>query len=138
MEKEKLMLGDWVFHKQSNAPVKVYSLDDEKGINDDSGFTDNDYEPIPLTEDIIKLNGFDYDYDDDECVGEGQFITMKGYILHGDIEGDSYLVDYCNGKVRIVTEFHGEITKNMQYVHELQQALRLCGLTELADKIKVA
>lgn len=65
----------------------------------------------------------------------------SGLILHIDNSENLYvLVNYRhNGKCRNV-----EISNKMynlscpiQYVHELQHALRLCGLSELAENLKV-
>lgn len=85
--------------------------------------------PIPLTTDILTNNGFTQD-----TIG-------SGLILHIDNSENLYvLVNYRhNGECRNV-----EISNKMynllcpiQYVHELQHALRLCGLSELAENLKV-
>ena len=76
-------------------------------------------EPIPLTPEILELNG---------CIK-----TEYGYALYMDNgivvflgEDNSYRVIIFKTTVIIV-----------RYVHELQQVLRLCGLNDLADNFKV-
>lgn len=82
-----------------------------------------------------------YDERQKERDGFTQDTIGSGLILHIDNSENLYvLVNYRhNGECRNV-----EISNNMynlscpiQYVHELQHALRLCGLSELAENLKV-
>lgn len=135
MKVSELQIGDWV--SCLGDPVRVVSL----SFNDDEPigiisplkkiftFREKDVYPVQLTTDILLNNGFTQD-----TIG-------SGLILHIDNSENLYvLVNYrYNGECRNV-----EISNNMynilrpiQYVHELQHALRLCGLSELADNLKI-
>lgn len=129
----ELQLGDIVSY--FGDPVRVVSLsfNDDEPIGIISPLTNNiftlrkkDVYPVQLTTDILLNNGFTQD-----TIG-------SGLILHIDNSENLYvLVNYRhNGECRNV-----EISNKMynlscpiKYVHELQHALRLCGLSELADK----
>ena len=115
MKAKELMIGDWVLGKHKK-PLKVENINDnDKCINEVycqgdivDEINETDIEPIPLTEEILKAN-------EHKWIGISKFgfpniviDTPKCYIL-----------------------------KDFSYVHELQHALRLCGLNELADNFKM-
>lgn len=77
-------------------------------------------EPIPLTEEILEINGFVYE----ETLKEW---WHKSYdqIFDMNISDFEITSDFYFGRAKIT------------YVHEFQHALRLCGLIELADNFKV-
>lgn len=135
MKTLELQLGDIV--SCLGDPVRVVSLslnnDEPIGIMSPLKkiftFREKDVYPVQLTTDILLNNGFTQD-----TIG-------SGLILHIDNSENLYvLVNYrYNGECRNV-----EISNNMyniscpiRYVHELQHALRLCGLDELANNLKV-
>lgn len=108
----ELMIGDWVF--LNGKPMRVACLLNGKFIN--CG------EPIPITEEILKMNGIPTNGD------THLFDTDRNYYLElqwedGKLWWTINLAEYC------IMPF--------AYVHELQHALRLCGLNELADNFKV-
>lgn len=135
MKTSELQLGDIV--SCLGDPVSVVSLsfnDDEpigiiSPLTNIFTFREKDVYPVQLTTDILINNGFTQD-----TIG-------SGLILHIDNSENLYvLVNYrYNGECRNV-----EISNKMyniscpiKYVHELQHALRLCGLSELAENLKV-
>lgn len=138
MEAKKLQIGDWV--SCLGDPVRVTAVrtvyDDRTNpigimspLKIEYFFKEEDVKTIPLTADILINNGFRQD-----TIG-------SGLIRHIDGAENLYvLVNYrYNGECRNV-----EISNNMyniscpiKYVHELQHALRLCGLSELADNLKI-
>ena len=72
--------------------------------------------PIPLTPKILKKNGWWYGIED--------------IWLH---DGVSFCIEKWNGKFQCY-----DISQiKLDSVHKLQQTLRLCGLNELADNLKV-
>lgn len=85
---------------------------------------------IPLTTEILKINGWIYNDKDAKYAPE----TWVGnnLMLHED-----------NGRFRVVVvlDYDDEDTNNtpfvIQYVHELQHALRLCGRKDVANKLKL-
>lgn len=124
MKASELMIGDWVrltkgFNRGNS--YKVLAIYENGSINTkyNSPVLLGDYEPIPLTEKILKKNGVKYlhlyenDFPDSPerriCIREYRGIQFE--VLSG--------------------------TMPLKYVHELQHALRLCGLSELADNFKV-
>ena len=90
-------------------------------------------EPIPLTEEILLANGFK--------------IESDGYIwYHPTYSHEQVYVHIAlrhNGNVRRVevkkqrAHFYRDTLPYAFSVHELQHALRLCGLNDLADNFKV-
>lgn len=118
MEAKELMIGDWVNIKGCEI-AQIRDLKDllnvELGIFVASG--------VHLTEEILKANGFQYGshaytyYPDEDSV-EAPF-----HILQSNRYGLRIDIPY-----RVVT---------LLYVHQLQHALRLCGLAELADNFKI-
>ena len=100
------MIGDWVQPCSRSYPVQVDFLSAET-INDDM---DAAFDPIPLTPEILETNGFKVrslwaEYEDDDC-------TME-------IVGANFRVRNARG-----SWFKGKCS----FVHELQHALRLCGI----------
>ena len=104
-----------------------------------------DAEGIPITPDILEKNGFDpetfltaewekevYFKEFSSCVVEpddsGKYI-FGTTIYWNKKDGDGSPIDWG-------TMYESRIY-NLQYVHELQQALRLVGLSEIADNFKV-
>lgn len=93
----------------------------------------NDAEPISLTPEILEKNGFDIVQDgdtltiwkqkDDEYGNEVFDITI--YASKNERSFDTSI------------RYRGAIRKNIYFVHELQHALRLCWMNNLADNFKV-
>ena len=88
----------------------------------------NDYsrdiqvKPIPLTPKILEKNGFWVMKKVDNGAEEYIAYAIDGLIFHYNRDNDYY---FPNTPI------------SWKYVHELQHALRLCGLNELADNFKV-
>lgn len=77
-----------------------------------------DTKPIPLTEEILKANGFGKNFSERYTKGIVPFeVNLRG-------------------KLKYIT-LGGQYLCNCDYVHELQHALRLPGLNELADNLKI-
>ena len=111
------MIGDWVFMRL-HGKDKYY---EERvcGISDAEFL---DHIPIPLTEEMLKANGFEY-YSDEYI-----------YWLDEDgLEPPFRIFRNSKGVLRISVGYKLVV---LRYVHELQHALRLCGLNELADNFK--
>lgn len=126
MEANELMIGDWVHFPNMNG--RVAELKDQfcefKPL---SHATYDLVEPIPITPEILEKNGFVYD-----CgfwtIANPRYnnVRMVTYYSINDDVADAFLG-------------HWAFDENyaIDYVHELQHALRLCGLNELADNFKV-
>lgn len=87
---------------------------------------DEDINPIPLTTEILENNGFVFE--SSECSNIECF-RIK-YDGNGFIEIDNF-----DGLYFYVMLTYKE-TK-LEYVHQLQHLLRMCGLNELADNLKI-
>ena len=142
MKATELMIGDKVMVKVLSQIPNTYVL---------HTWTANDYsrdiqvKPAPLTPEILEKNGFSpetfltsewekevYFKEFSSCVVEpdesGKYI-FGTTIYWNKTDGDGSPIDWG-------TMYDSRIC-NLQYVHELQQALRLVGLNELADNFKV-
>ena len=126
MRLEELMVGDLVYSSFSDIPCKVQYLElresgygsvktsNVDGIKDIASLY-----PIPLTPEIIEKNGFKYNpfgtgfY---ECKTEEGNITCTKIL-------DCWLF-YINDNM-IPNHFH--------YLHELQHALKLCGIEKTIE-----
>lgn len=140
MEAKELMIGDWVHNETHlfgilhfSEDIKVMNVYDglinyvveELGLI--TGYELNECHPIPLTPEILEKNGFVFD----NCfwVIENPKYNAKTLITYYSVDDD------------VANAFlgHWAFDENfaIDYVHELQHALRLCGLNELADNFKV-
>lgn len=130
MISQELMLGDWVmlnpdlkgYYSFAGRPCMVIGLHDDDGaikIEYDNGkyfWTDaeDDVLPIPLTLEILEKNGFK------EYNGYG-YASNKGYCFEG------FYINY-DFTTRIAN-----IDCKFNYVHELQNALKLCGIGKIIE-----
>lgn len=115
MKAKELMIGDWVNIPQAN--VGIRKID----VGDISFFTE--FEPIRLTPEILEKNRFERR----GCMSSHK--SNIGLIIH-HWNDDLCFLNYSEEDIPpIMIPFH--------YVHELQRALRCCGLWELADNFKV-
>lgn len=124
MKAEELMIGDWIFCKYLQHNTRVIALPkpdnylhivvEEEGF--ELVFTEKYFEPIPLTPEILKKNGFEKDQETGECLLSDYDDTFEVYWI-----GTILTVQSGYGRMELV---------NCQYVHELQHALRLCGINK--------
>ena len=143
MKATELMIGDKVMVKVLSQIPNTYVL---------HTWTANDYsrdiqvKPIPLTPEILEKNGWHFDltpYEKDlnECCG----MSIDKHWCYADTNIDISLflpitgeemgrLDVNNHHLKRYLEF---LLRDTLYVHEMQNALRLCGLDELADNFKV-
>ena len=127
-----LMVGDWIADNHGFQWQIIGVGDDyayatfESNEGDPWEFDDKDDQPKPivLTPEILEKNGFikvnsqryDYGYPDTYCYVK---VNPKKNMIH---------VNGRNANSNLYSH---------SFVHELQRALRLCGLDELADNFKV-
>ena len=119
-----IMVGDWVANR-NGSPMQIVAVDEDnayacKGneerpwiFGDDEGY---EPQPIIITPEILKKNGWWYDGDD--------------MWQHEEV---GFYIEKWNGRFRCY-----DINQiKLDSVHQLQQTLRLCGLNELADNFKI-
>lgn len=127
MKANELMIGDWVNYHDSwaepnNKPIQITDIYGEMcnctiwyGYEIQGGSKLRDCTPIRITDEILEKNGF---------------------VKHDKIH--PYYMDYYHERDGFTIfngcSWHGYILGS---VHELQHALRLCELNDLADNFKV-
>lgn len=132
MKPSELMIGDWVYnalYADTHIPNKGHGW--KKTVVNHIPF-DEDWaiEPIPLTKKLLTLNRYEYDE------------QMNAMIFRFDSVETYIHIEYVFGinRIRVSVDKYRcgyAIDTEIRYVHELQNALRLCGLNELADNFKV-
>ena len=117
MEAKGLMIGDWV-RNDLNQVEKVFELRETQAMLSYNDLYDyDDLEPIPLTGEILEKNRF-------EKQDDGWYkITLEEENLIGvqPFENVNWIFG-ANVFPNIIEHL------NILYVHELQHALRLCGV----------
>lgn len=119
MNTEELMIGDFVYYEPESMPIQVEEVrGDAVQFHKRSALIafEDEIQPMPITEEILELNGF----------------------INDEIAG-SWWLKQPNIEVFGNNRYGWMIFSGIQikYVHELQHALRLCGKYELADNLKV-
>lgn len=112
MKANELMIGDWVF--AYGHPRQVEIVYNERIQANCIELSEDNFEPIPLTAEILEKNGWR-----SRMNGSGEFYLKKPLI-------DAAIV------TKTIMGFqmnHGPFSGlSIHYVHELQNALRLCGI----------
>lgn len=140
MEAKELMIGDWVLHEGEPYQIRqlgIYGVDRDgedypavcvgkpKGIG--LIVERNEIEPIPITPEILEKNGFKVKEPESnfKYVTTGRKYTIEFLFFGEAIHGVSTVMD-CE------VVFSGGLDRihkcNVKYVHELQHALKLCGI----------
>ena len=144
MKAENLMIGNWIYlireSNKNNGKLEVTKVTPQRvtGIMTDTDhpciqtdatdtyYGEESYKPIPLTDEILEKNGFEYNKEETE--GDIQsaykhytrffnFPLGRGfYIEHDTVDGIFWISDHCWIKFK--------------YVHEFQQILGLCKLNK--------
>jgi len=120
----KLMIGDWVKTNPSCGKLSCdiesnIAMVSEIGFSDLSldsikgRYSDDELEPISLTKDILKKNGFEKNQEYGYYIGQ----SNSGYYVYFN---DNHLSIQAGNDI---IEFAW-----CEYVHELQHALELCGI----------
>ena len=126
MKVTELMIDDWVLSNDLNIPIKVRGI-----MNQYSGsvcfyYNTREYivddfklDPIPLTEEILEKNGFGFI---DTSNNEYSSVWTGWWILDGLELG-------CCDNSKFPVFFNiADTNVKINYVHELQHALKLCGI----------
>jgi len=139
------MIGDWVIYRDTpKKVVYIYCrpLPDGSNPANEIGFTHDEEEwinadhasPIPLTAEILEKNGYK-SHSNRFALLESKYWTFKNdkgvcIELKESKNAIAVWLDYDKNVQGIYAAFPS-------YVHELQHALRLCGLNDMADNFKV-
>lgn len=136
MKAEELMIGDWVCY---SIPNKYYTKVQEIRCTHDGeeyyirchrdakdtfleqlkydDFSVDIIHPIPLTPEILEKNGFEVDEKDENM------LKWRWSVID-----DCISYDKSTGKLRIFYVPGLAFVKMLEFVHELQHALRLCKI----------
>ena len=128
MKTTDLMVGDWVLINDALHKIQaIDSIDAEIQadgelyyVGEDRCHSEDKIEGIPLTPEILKKNGWK---------------RVDEIFMEKRVDDNTYFswADRCGA----VLYQNGHYMCDCKYVHELQHALRLCGLNEIADNFKV-
>lgn len=129
MKANELMIGDWVCCTDPT-PFKIEAItiiDTPEYVTGSDGFDVEiaDLQPIPLTKEILEKNGWENVSDKDAPVMqiEDRNDAFWWDSMNGEC-GCERSVDNC-GEEDFEKNF---MCAHICYVHELQHALRLCGI----------
>jgi len=134
MDSKSLMIGDWVMETNHGQIGKVTYLDANPdcsriGIQREDGggfpYSIDVIKPVSLTAEILEKNGFV----EEGNLEEGMWFKHPQWNLTLSFYEVWNVVDIVLGNEIGFCE--------ISFVHQLQHALRLCGLNELADNFKV-
>ena len=124
MKANELMIGDWVQHPVymgNLVPCRVVGISTEITAEFETGARKYEAlkfaQPIPLTNKILELNGWQYGDWGNECENDE-------YFTNEIIDFDLHINDKKEFEIRCVDA----VNITLKYVHELQHALRLCGI----------
>lgn len=124
MDCKDLMVGDYIHRPDCIDKVVEIRKNGIIGIDSLRGLIDfQKLQPIPITGDILEKNGFRKNEDANEWAfyesrdGKGQYMIL-------------WSMDYNYLEIGSYVEDFGEFNRLgvMRYVHQLQHALRLCGI----------
>ena len=149
-----LMVGDWCCDRHG-FPMRITTVGDdyayatfEGNEGDPWEFDDKDDQPqpIPLTPEILEKIGWYFGLTSDEedaeyCLGGCHYDRHWTYdegagsislIFPNGADGGELIIDDQSFNRHLNLVFCDTL-----HVHEIQHALRLCGLNELADNFKI-
>ena len=136
-----LMVGDWIVN-QNGSPMQIVAVDEDNAyackdneegpwiFGDDEGY---EPKPIEITDDIMRKNNWKV---------QGYTLLLSEHYYVKD-EGGNHLL-WSHGTLSIWLAYEesndgvfSDVTVPCKYVHQLQQVLRLIGLSDIADNFKV-
>lgn len=142
MKANELMIDDWVSYDghnpdipHGNVRVSCVARDIYELCVNDKKSTYDYIHPIPLTDEFFEANGFKYDK---AClywykeIEKGLWLTICVWFHK------LYKIEIIRGQYSYDGTHEKEVRVNTEpNVHLLQHALRLCGLEEIANNLKV-
>lgn len=110
MKVEDLMIGDWYYWEAESKKYPMQVTKDTFRLSDEDI---SNFQPIPLTPKILKKNGLINHHN-------GSYFKEDKYLL----------LEISSSKDGIVwtIDFHEYDILKLEYVHQLQHALRLCRI----------
>ena len=149
MKCKELQIGDWIQDENGN-PMQIIGVGDdyayatfEGNEGDPWEFDDKDDQPegIPLTKEMLDANGFRYEKDYGPFYRSilGSYYSMSEYCVCVEWKetSEGRKICYIDCERRKDGRGNSATIRREFYVHTLQHALRLVGLSEVADNFKV-
>ena len=119
MKANELMIGDWVRGFVPDSNSTIYGIFNEQRVaiiaEPSKAYIElsiDDIQPIPLTPEILQKSGFGNEM---SKYLDGDEIEIELNLDDWELEDEDGFLDCC-------------YQKPITYVHELQHALRLCGI----------
>lgn len=126
MNANELMIGDIVMYCPNGSRwyVRLSSITKNMCRTDENSLVRiENLKPIPLTREMLELNGFKmrerFQYSEDEWIES--FVNLECTFKVQFSDKDGFLWNGCD----------------IKYIHDLQHALRIAGLKKLADNFKI-
>lgn len=121
------MIGDWV-----NSDFGIFQIKEifDDAVRDSRG---NDYEfdcihPILLTGDMLKSNGFELVSDSDSDSDRAKALVDIYDLWECKTISQTIYVDYYKKRKDYSLYSINCIINHIKYIHELQNAMRVCGV----------
>ena len=131
MTREELMINDIVFD-YTNSPVKVFAIGQDIVVKDVFGvgaLDPNELNPIPLAEEILVKNGFEYAYNEASEMQNKQLLVANIGNHYIEIRLDKRNVAIWYDYDENVNDVYSDILIDLPlHVHNFQHLLRLCGI----------
>lgn len=143
MKANELMIGDWVEPRQCMTPTvycKIEGIYPDGTVHLDKAemlFTLDELTPVPLTPEILEKNGFEIGYS--SILTADGFKKLPVYKYKNNKQAQSIrhnLIKVCvclDGSKYDVEFGIGSHILDLEYVHEFQHALRLCGIEKTIE-----
>lgn len=139
MKAEELQLNDLVNYEGHATSVQVLRLGENiRNIGVESPFgnvfpKEDEIQPIPLTAEILKINGFQQK--NGELVWYSDTDSIDNVFISVATRGNNSVrrIEIKNKGLH----FANDVMPDGIAVHEFQHLLRVCGFNDLADNFKV-
>ena len=126
MEVKELMIDDWFHNNYTNENYQVWPMFLSQATNSgkrlDATFEDINITPIPLTKEILMNNGFRIIFESE--LHTTYFQDIESFHVEVKIDCINYI------KLSMSNGLGYRVTIECKYVHLLQHAFRLCGITK--------
>ena len=149
MKCKELQIFDWI-QDENGFQWQIIGVGDDYAyatFEDNEGdpweFDDKDDQPegIPLTKEILDANGFRYEEDHGPFYRSilGSYYSLSEYCVCAVSQetSEGRKICYIDCEKRKDGRGNSATIRREFYVHTLQHALRLVGLSEIADNFKV-
>ena len=140
MKATELMIGDWVGRVFDDKRIDYRQVDwirtGEIGLRYQKVWAIGCIEPIPLTPEILEKNGWEKIDFSHYQINDRTLVLDADGKWDGEVSWHWVVTEMStNSKGQnVVLDYY---VATLNYVHELQRALRCCGLWDIADNFVV-